>query len=63
MSENMVKDGKRQMRFKGISISSGRIAGKICLYSAEMHKAVPEYSLTTQDAINKELERFDEVIV
>lgn len=51
---------KRSMKFKGISISSGRIAGRICLYSAERHKAVPEYSLTDKTLIEQELKRFVE---
>lgn len=55
-------DSKKQLKFKGISISSGRIAGQICLYSAERHKTVPEYSLTNQDAVNDELLRYEEVL-
>ncbi len=54
---------KKQLKFKGISISSGRVAGQICLYSAERHKAVPEYSLSTPDAVEKELLRYEEVLV
>lgn len=56
-------DMNKQLKFKGVSISSGRVAGKICLYSAERHKAVPEYSLTNQDAVEKELARYEDVLV
>ncbi|HLV31670.1 MAG TPA: phosphoenolpyruvate--protein phosphotransferase [Chitinispirillaceae bacterium] len=52
---------KHSMKFKGISISSGRIAGKLCLYSAERQKAVPEYTLESKSSIEQELKRFDEV--
>ena len=54
---------QRHLKFKGVSINSGRVAGQVCLYSAERHKAVPEYSLPNEMAINQELERFDEVLV
>jgi phosphotransferase system enzyme I (PtsI) len=54
---------ERKMRkFRGLSISSGRISGYACLYSAEYHKAVVEYSLSTDDAIRNELQRFEEVL-
>lgn len=53
---------KKQMKFKGISISSGRIAGLICLYSAERHKTVPEYSLTSIEAVEMELLRYEEIL-
>ncbi len=55
-------DRKKQVKFKGISISSGRVAGKICLYSSERHKAVPQYSLTNKEAVEKELLRYEEVL-
>ena len=57
-----VHDRKKQIKFKGISISSGRVAGRICLYSAERHKAVPQYSLTNEDAVEKDLLRYEEIL-
>ncbi|NLP01058.1 MAG: phosphoenolpyruvate--protein phosphotransferase [Fibrobacter sp.] len=56
-------DGKRQLKFKGLSINSGRISGKVCLYSAERFKAFPKYPLSSEAAVKQELERFDEVLV
>ncbi len=55
-------DKKKQIKFKGISISSGRVAGQICLYSAERHKAVPQYSLSNKEAVDKELLRYEDVL-
>jgi phosphoenolpyruvate-protein phosphotransferase (PTS system enzyme I) len=52
----------RMIRFKGVSINPGRITGQTCLYSAERHKAVPEYSLTGGELVVQELARFDEVL-
>lgn len=52
---------RKQMKFKGLSISSGRISGSVCLYSAERHKAVIEYSLLSDESVKLEIERFDEV--
>jgi phosphotransferase system enzyme I (PtsI) len=52
---------RNEMKFKGLSISSGRISGRACLYSAERHKSVIEYSLISDESIKSELERFDEV--
>lgn len=63
MKGTMNQDINKQIKFKGVSISSGRVAGPVCLYSAERHKAVPEYSLTTQDAIQQELLRYEDVLV
>lgn len=60
MSGHKVSD-RKQMKFKGLSISSGRIFGGVCLYSADRHKSVIEYSLTSDLAIRQELDRFDEV--
>jgi phosphotransferase system enzyme I (PtsI) len=52
---------RKQMKFKGQSISSGRICGIVCLYSAERHKSVIEYSLPNEESVKLELDRFDEV--
>ncbi len=60
MSRQMASS-RKQLKFKGLSISSGRIYGGVCLYSAERHKSVIEYSLTNDQAIKQELNRFDEV--
>ncbi len=56
-------DSKKQHRFKGLSINSGTVNGKVCLYSAERHKAIPQYSLPTESSVEQELKRFDEVLV
>jgi phosphoenolpyruvate-protein phosphotransferase (PTS system enzyme I) len=61
MNRSVNSTDRKQMKFKGLSISSGRVSGTICLYSAEHHKAVTEYSLVSEDAVRLELDRFDEV--
>jgi phosphotransferase system enzyme I (PtsI) len=61
MRDELVR-GKKTMRFKGVSISSGRVSGGTCLYSAERHKAVPQYSLPNDEAVRMDLERFNEVL-
>jgi phosphoenolpyruvate-protein phosphotransferase len=49
-------------KFRGISVNSGRVRGPVCLYSAESHKAVPEYSLSNEQAVEVELKRYDETL-
>lgn len=57
-----MSDGKRcSMKFQGISISSGRIAGKLCLYSAERHKAIPRFILESKESVELELKRFIDI--
>lgn len=53
----------KEVKIKGISISSGKIAGQVCLYSAENHKRIPEYSLLTNEAVDFEIGRFEDVLV
>lgn len=48
--------------FRGISINSGRVAGNVCLYSAERHKAVKQFTLETDSVVAEELRKFDEVL-
>lgn len=52
----------QQMQFSGVSINSGRVSGKVCLYSAERHKAVPEFLLTDEALVDDEVRKFDEVL-
>ena len=61
MSEKLVAQ-QRMMRFKGVSINSGRISAEICLYSAERHKAVQQYSLTNESLVAAEVAKFEEVL-
>jgi phosphoenolpyruvate-protein phosphotransferase (PTS system enzyme I) len=60
----MAQESRKKIvrKFQGLSINSGRVAGKVCLFSAERHKAVPQYSLKNEDAITHELDRFQEVL-
>lgn len=63
MSEQqMTVENIGMMTFKGISINSGRVVGNTCLYSAELHRAVKEYSLTSETLVERELEKFDDVL-
>lgn len=61
MSDNRVNIVNR--RFTGISINSGVVFGKVCMYSSQRHRTVSQYSLSTQQAVDQELQRFDEAIV
>ncbi|MBN1308273.1 MAG: phosphoenolpyruvate--protein phosphotransferase [Chitinispirillaceae bacterium] len=62
MSERQTALNGKMMKFQGVSINSGRIAGACCLYSAERHKAVPEYTLANETLVADELNKFDEVL-
>jgi phosphoenolpyruvate-protein phosphotransferase (PTS system enzyme I) len=62
MSEEQLIIDKRMMKFKGVSINAGAVASPICLYSAERHKAVNEYSLANESLVTIELEKFDEIL-
>jgi phosphotransferase system enzyme I (PtsI) len=62
MSENPTATEKRMMRFKGVSINSGRVTGTTCLYSADRHKAVQQYSLANESLIAAEISKFDEAL-
>ncbi|MBN1757135.1 MAG: phosphoenolpyruvate--protein phosphotransferase [Chitinispirillaceae bacterium] len=63
MSEQLEMTEKRMIRFKGVSINSGRVTGETCLYSAERHKAVQQYSLANRSLISAEITKFDEVLL
>ena len=62
MSDKSAALINKMMKFQGVSINSGRIAGACCLYSAERHKAVPEYTLANETLVADELGKFDEVL-
>jgi phosphotransferase system enzyme I (PtsI) len=47
--------------FKGITINPGRVAAKICLFSAIHRKQVPEYRLADDNEAVREIERFAKV--
>jgi phosphoenolpyruvate-protein phosphotransferase len=57
-----MKDTVSLRKFRGVSVNSGRVRGTVCLYSAERHKAVPEYSLSNEAAVEQELKRFEEIL-
>ncbi|MBN1602622.1 MAG: phosphoenolpyruvate--protein phosphotransferase [Chitinispirillaceae bacterium] len=52
-----------ERKFRGVPVNSGRVRGAVCLYSAERHKAVPEYSLSNEKAVELELKRFEETLL
>ncbi len=52
----------KMIKFSGISINAGRVVGECCLYSAEMHKAVPEFTLANERLVEEELKKFDLVL-
>ncbi len=45
--------------FSGLSVTAGKVVGPACLYSAERHRSVQEYSLSDSEAAG-ELARFEE---
>ncbi|HEX2956740.1 MAG TPA: phosphoenolpyruvate--protein phosphotransferase [Chitinispirillaceae bacterium] len=59
---NSTENGEISRKFKGISVNSGKVRGAVCLYSAEWHKAVPEYSLPNEHAVELELKRLEETL-
>ncbi|KMQ52372.1 Phosphoenolpyruvate-protein phosphotransferase of PTS system [Chitinispirillum alkaliphilum] len=50
-------------RYIGISINSGNVTGEVCKYSSQRHRFISQFSLSTDQAIKEELEKFEEVIV
>jgi len=62
MSEKKDTFDTGMMKFTGISINSGKVVGESCLYSAERHKAVPEYALASQDLVDADLAKFDDAL-
>ena len=44
--------------FSGLAINGGKVAAPACLYSAERHKGVPEYGLSS-DEVAEDLLRFE----
>ncbi len=63
MSTTTTTVEKRMLRFKGVSINSGRVLGSSCLYNAERHKVVQQYSLVNESLIDAELAKFNEVLL
>ena len=45
---------------KGIPISSGKVAARVCLFSIQRSKLVPEYALKSDKAVQAELDRFNQ---
>jgi phosphoenolpyruvate-protein phosphotransferase (PTS system enzyme I) len=62
MNEQRGKFNVQMIKFRGVSINGGKVVGETCLYSAERHKAVPEYMLATQSLVEAELAKFDDVL-
>jgi phosphotransferase system enzyme I (PtsI) len=46
------------LEFEGLAINSGRVVAPACLYSANLHKSVDEYSIG-EESIEDELLRFE----
>ncbi|MCX7726623.1 MAG: hypothetical protein N2053_07215, partial [Chitinispirillaceae bacterium] len=61
MNQNMGLE--KRLKFKGITINTGIVTGQVCLYSAERHKAVPQFFLKEENEIEKELQRFSEALI
>ena len=48
--------------FRGLSISSGKVSAKVCVYSQKKHSEVAAVNLETEEEIRKELQRFRDTI-
>ena len=51
---------KKTLVFKGIPISSGKVAARVCLFSVRHQKRIPEYTLEGDVAVQKELDRLSQ---
>ena len=58
----MTVDTVKNKEFIGLSISSGKVASKICVYSQKRHNEVVVSNLKNEDEIQKELLRFRSAI-
>ncbi len=58
MTENGSGRQKASKHFKGIPVSAGTVAARICLFSIGRQKLIPEYSLENDEAVSQELRRF-----
>lgn len=58
-----MKEKDKELKVKGVSISSGKILGQVCLYSSAMHNSVAEYTLGDEVEVQNELDRFDKILV
>ena len=56
-------DGKRQLKFKGLSINSGGLVEKSVSIPQNGSKAFPKYPAFSEAAVKQGPERFDEVLV
>jgi phosphotransferase system enzyme I (PtsI) len=52
----------REVVLKGLAINSGKIVADVCLYSVESHLAVKEYRLGSEDAVSREIMRFENAL-
>lgn len=48
--------------FKGLSVSSGKVSAKVCVYSQKRHIEVAAINLETEEETQKELQRFRDAI-
>lgn len=63
MNRNEKEAFEGRFKFKGITINTGIVTGQVCLYSAEHHKAAPQFFLKDDNEVNKELQRFEEALL
>jgi phosphotransferase system enzyme I (PtsI) len=54
---------EKEVQIKGVSISSGKIMGQICLYSSISHNLVSEYTLSDDEEAQQEVEHFEKVLM
>ena len=59
MTRDILADSNDKTIFEGLAISSGKVVGQACLYSADKHKSFESYALKTDEDVRLNLERFD----
>lgn len=58
----MAIESIKNREYKGLSVSSGKVSAKICVYSQKRHIEVAAVNLETEEEIQKELQRFRDTI-
>ena len=59
MDQEVVEQPLRE--FAGLAVTAGKVIGPVCLYSAQRHRAITEYRLSDEDAI-EDLARFEDAL-
>ena len=58
----MAKESAKNREYRGLSVSSGKVSAKICVYSQKRHIEVAATNLESDEEVRKELQRFRDTI-